>query len=304
MIQFNIVDWAARRGVWWRLATFMGVLLVMWSPLALFLAALGHYWQPAADFADIGMLVGLYGLFVLWLRRWGKAVYGWSLPLRQYGLTGGPPFWLNAIATLGLGCAAVFGLFALESLMGWVTWGMPDPEFERIFLEGLLMASLVGFAEELLFRGWLLSELEHDYGSTRAMLICSFIFACAHFIRPWDAIIRTFPQFIGLFILGMALVFARRTPHHFCSQVKKPSVLENGLTDLALPMGLHAGLIWGYYLVRIGDLAQETGRVPIWVTGIEENPLAGLVGLGVLGAIALYFARQAQPKAFGSAKLF
>jgi uncharacterized protein len=285
MIQFNLLAWAARRTVWWRLVVFMGVLLLLWAPLALLLIGLGHYWEQA-DLAEIGMLAGLYVLFVLWLRQWGRGIYGWPSPLRAYGLAGGWRFGVGAIATFGLGCGSIFGLFALESLLGWAAWQQRDPEFGRILLEGLLMATLVGFAEELLFRGWLLAELERDYGSKAAMVLNGVIFAVAHFIRPWDDIIRTFPQFIGLFILGVALVFARRAG------------------SLALPIGLHAGLVWGYYLIRIGDLAQETGRVPVWVTGIDENPLAGLLGLGVLSILAFCFARHAQPKTFGQAKGF
>lgn len=65
---------------------------------------------------------------------------------------------------------------------------------------------------------------------------------------------------------------------------------------LGYPIGLHAGLIWGYYIVNVGGLSEYTGRVPEWVTGIDKNPLAGLMGLILLGAIASQFAKTAQPK--------
>ncbi|MEM8502332.1 MAG: hypothetical protein AAF716_04185, partial [Cyanobacteria bacterium P01_D01_bin.1] len=65
---------------------------------------------------------------------------------------------------------------------------------------------------------------------------------------------------------------------------------------LGYPIGLHAGLIWGYYIVNVGGLSDYTGRAPEWVTGIDSNPLAGLMGLILLGLIAREFAKTAQPK--------
>uniref|UniRef100_A0ACD5GSG1 Uncharacterized protein n=1 Tax=Desertifilum tharense IPPAS B-1220 TaxID=1781255 RepID=A0ACD5GSG1_9CYAN len=37
----------------------------------------------------------------------------------------------------------------------------------------------------------------------------------------------------------------------------------------------------------MGQLIQYTDRVPSWVTGIDGNPLAGVMGFGFLIAIAL-----------------
>lgn len=147
------------------------------------------------------------------------------------------------------------------------------------------MALAVGFAEEMLFRGWLLAELEKDYTARAALMMNALFFAVTHFIKPLNAIISTSPQFFGLAALGMALVWARRNQAKNAAQ-----------TSLAYPIGLHAGLIWGYYIVNVGGLSETTGLAPTWVTGINENPLAGLLGLMLLGAIAFQFAKVAQPK--------
>ena len=106
-------------------------------------------------------------------------------------------------------------------------------------------------------------------------------FASTHFIKPWPEIVRTFPQFLGLVILGMALVWARRSPGRFGTS-----------SSLGYPIGLHAGLIWGYYIVNVGGLSEPTGRAPEWITGIDSNPLAGLLGLILLGIIAAQFAKN------------
>jgi hypothetical protein len=56
---------------------------------------------------------------------------------------------------------------------------------------------------------------------------------------------------------------------------------------LGLPIGLHGGLVWGYYIISVGGKVQYSGRVPDLVLGIDQNPLAGLTGLIFLSAIAI-----------------
>ena len=161
------------------------------------------------------------------------------------------------------------------------------------------MAIAVAFAEEMLFRGWLLSELEEDYGSRTSMWMCAVFFAAMHFIKPWSEIVRTFPQFLGLVILGLALVWARRSPTgRPVASVTHSAELSNRIrTRLGYPIGLHAGLIYGYYLINVGGLSEPTGKAPEWIMGIDENPLAGLLGLVLLSAIAYAFSKKANSKA-------
>ena len=136
----------------------------------------------------------------------------------------------------------------------------------------------------------MLAELEKDYSPRTALLMNALFFAGTHFIKPWSEILRTFPQFLGLVILGLALVWARRT------STSQPSGSKEGArSSLGYSIGLHAGLIWGYYIVNVGGLSDETGRVPEWVTGVDSNPLAGLLGVALLSLIAWQFARRAQP---------
>jgi uncharacterized protein len=51
-------------------------------------------------------------------------------------------------------------------------------------------------------------------------------------------------------------------------------------------------LVFGYYVVNVGNLITYTGRVPAWITGLNNNPLAGCMGLIFLGAIALYMRQR------------
>ena len=56
--------------------------------------------------------------------------------------------------------------------------------------------------------------------------------------------------------------------------------------SLGLPIGLHAGLVWGYYIVDVADLVTPAGTVPEWVTGIHGNPLSGALGVTLLSVLA------------------
>lgn len=45
-------------------------------------------------------------------------------------------------------------------------------------------------------------------------------------------------------------------------------------------------------MINVGELIEYSGKVPEWVTGIQGNPLAGLMGLVFLSAIARWVRGQ------------
>ncbi|WP_442921417.1 hypothetical protein [Microcoleus sp. PH2017_28_MFU_U_A] len=62
---------------------------------------------------------------------------------------------------------------------------------------------------------------------------------------------------------------------------------EESKDRLGLSIGIHAGLVWGYYIINVGELVRYSGSVPDWVTGINGNPLAGAIGLLFLSVLAV-----------------
>ncbi len=245
-------------------------------------------WLYGSGVAEIAALALVYVGFLVGLPKWGHYVHGWKRPLQWCGLRVQTQFFRDLATALAIGVLGVFSLFGIETLLGWATPIAPSPKIGRFVMEGLLMALAVGFAEEMLFRGWVLAELEKDYSPRAALVMDALFFAATHFIKSWSEILRTLPQFLGLVVLGLALVWARRSP---------TGLLGKQLTRLGYPIGLHAGLVWGYYIVNVGKLSEYTGWAPEWVTGIDRNPLAGLLGLLLLTAIASQFAITARPKA-------
>lgn len=281
----RLTKWASHQNAWVRIFTFLLVLVIGWSPLATTVYLPGG-WFYDSNTAEIVVLVLLYVGFVCLLPCWGRRVHQWTAPFQQCGLIFQRQTGRDVAIALIIGVFGVFSLFGIETLLGWAIPSSPSPRIVRFVIEGFIMALAVGLAEELLFRGWVLAELEQSYRAVPAMLMNAVFFAGTHFIKPWSEIVRTLPQFFGLVVLAIALVWARRSPTG-----------TDKVTRLGYPIGLHAGLVWGYYIVNVGGLSEYTGRAPEWVTGIDSNPLAGLLGLILLGLIARQFQKTALPTA-------
>ena len=258
-----------------RLGLFVIALLLLWLPLAAPIYWLGNN----SNWVSILTLVLLYGEFILLIQFWGKHVYSEHHLLQRYGLKKHRRNLRELLIGLGAGTVTVLSLFKFEGWLGWLVWQQPVIYLPQVILEGLVIGLGLGFAEELLFRGWLLDELQRDYSRRMALWMNALLYAVLHYIKPLAEILRTLPGFLGLFLLGLTLVWAKRSRNR-----------------LALPIGLHAGLFWGYYIINVGQLVQYSGKVPDWITGVDRNPLAGIIGLIFLSVIAFSMGWRIQPQ--------
>ncbi|WP_017315339.1 CPBP family intramembrane glutamic endopeptidase [Mastigocladopsis repens] len=256
-----------------RLGAFIFTLLILWLPFA----APIYLLVSDTNLVSILTMVLLYVEFIILLRLWGNHVYNQPQILRHYGLELTRLNGVELLRGLAIGIIGVLILFGLQGSLGWLVWQQPKVFFLKLILESLIVALGVGFAEELLFRGWLLDELQRDYSQSLALWASAIAYAALHFIKPLEAIIHILPQFPALVILGLTQVWGKRW--------------RRG--RLGLPIGYHAGLIWGYYIVNVGDLITYTKKVPEWMTGIDRNPLAGVMGLLLLSVLALSMRRRA-----------
>ncbi len=243
----------------------MLLLLGLWLPYVAVVYAL----VEDANTISILVMPVLFGIFFGLLWAWGRWVYG-RRSFAPYGLVGTRAMGRELLQGLGMGFGSLLFLFLLMSGLGWVAWRSPSVPIPHLLLEGLGVGLGYGLAEETVFRGWLLDELERDYAPRIALWANALTFALLHFIRPLDEVIATSPQFFGLVLLGLLLVWAKR---------------QTG--RLGLSIGLHGGMVWGYYLVNVGAMVRYTGQVPEWITGINQNPLAGVLGFLCLGGLAL-----------------
>ncbi|CAN1209282.1 CAAX amino terminal protease family [Tumidithrix helvetica PCC 7403] len=245
--------------------------------LLLFLLLLATLWLPIAapiflifgDRSSTYLVVFLYCLFIWLIGVWGRNVVKTNKPYTHYGLVFNTNSGQSCLIGIGLGAAILFSLMQVQVGLGWQNWQV-DVDWQGAILAGFLTGLGVGFAEELLFRGWFLTELNQDYGKERSLLICSILYAVLHFLKPLEFILASWVQFPGLVLLGICLVLARR--------------LCRG--SLGLAIGLHSGLVWGYYIVNTTHWLKPTQTVPEWVTGVNGNPLAGILGLVFLTVLA------------------
>jgi membrane protease YdiL (CAAX protease family) len=160
------------------------------------------------DQVDLVGVVIAFALLLATLPGRLRRVWGEERPWRRLGLGGPVRAGLRAFGG-GLLQASLLlaGAAALLLLAGQARWsGRLDT---GAVCNALALVLGVGFAEELLFRGWLWGELELQLGTRRALPLQAAIFALLH---PWAQApgLAAVGLLGGLVLLGLALALRRR----------------------------------------------------------------------------------------------
>jgi uncharacterized protein len=247
------------------IAAFFIVWIGIWLPIAIFLTLQLHWqpWQPLTMDQKLPLLMSLYLLAPLIL--WGAAVVT-GTSFTAYGLPGD---WA-VLPSLGLGLligmSSLAGMLAIEVWFGWLNWHpqlllqQPSSQLAKTLLSTLLLGLWVGITEELIFRGFLINQLQQDYSTWVAAAISSLIFSLLHLV--WEGK-ENIPQLPGLWLMGMVLVLARW--------------IDGG--NLGLAWGLHAGWVWAIASLDSTQLLISTQPEAAWLTGKGGKPLAGVLGI-------------------------
>jgi membrane protease YdiL (CAAX protease family) len=142
----------------------------------------------------------------------------------------------------------------------------------------VVLGIFIGGSEELIFRGWLQTQLALALSPWGAALIGSGLFALAHLI--WDGSDGVWQQ-PGLWLLGMVLVVARWA--------------DGGA--IAIAWGLHAGWVTG--LAYIGEFVRPSpvAAKPTWLTGRAAQPLTDVwdCSLLILTAVLVWYLAELLP---------
>ncbi len=242
-----------------RIGLFLILLVIFWLPVAI---PVQLAFNDDPNLVTILVMGWLFILFFILINVLGHQVYQQEKPYQAIGLVLNLRNSKRLLLGLGIGLSLTFILFALQGQLGWLNWQENALPFWRLILEGALTGIGVAIAEESVFRGWLLNELERDYSLKIALWTNGMIFAISHFLKPIPVMLETLPAFPGLLLLGLILVWARR----------------RSKGELGLSIGLHGGLVWGYYIVDVGQLMTYTETVSPAITGIYGNPIAGVMG--------------------------
>ncbi|MXW40232.1 MAG: CPBP family intramembrane metalloprotease [Synechococcus sp. SB0668_bin_15] len=125
----------------------------------------------------------------------------------------------------------------------------------------------VGFAEELVFRGWLWGELQLRLNRVPAVAAQAVVFSVLHtrFDQGWAIPLGLLP---GMFMLGLVLAGQRSRDDNL----------------LAGAVGLHGGLVTGWFALQSGLLSLEPS-IPAWLVGPNYNPVAALPDYNPVGGL-------------------
>lgn len=206
--------------------------------------------------------------------------------LRSLGLDFSRRCWRELGVGLLLGVILMAAIFAVEWALGWVVVKdllavrTPNARFLPALLGPFAIFVVIGFSEELMFRGYLLRNvaegLRGSLGARGAVLaawlISSLLFGLYHVFNPYATWASTVNLFVAGLMLGLPMVLTGR---------------------LALPIGLH--ITWNFaqanffgFAVSGNDfsgvslLRTELTGAPLW-TGGAFGPEAGLLGLLAMG---------------------
>ena len=143
-----------------------------------------------------------------------------------------------------------------------------------IFLNAIILLIGIGFAEELIFRGWLFEELKNQFGLKKALIFQALIFSLVHI--GFDMTFWEMTSILsGLFLLGILLALFRLKDN-------------NSLWGC---VGLHGGLVGGWFLINNG-LIEIPKDTPSWLVGpgsVITNPLGGFVGITLLVGLCFFY---------------
>jgi membrane protease YdiL (CAAX protease family) len=216
--------------------------------------------------------------------------------LREAGLVSLRDHWPDLLRGFAVAVASIAVLSLLMSLAGIFTPGFFHtlPAVLEWTVKSLLTALMVGFFEELFFRGTVFKGLLEDARPATAFAAANLFYAAVHFFKPPEKfvvsgldplagvrfLVQSLQRFldpaeillglIGLFIIGLVLSYA-----FFRTRT------------LYLSIGLHAGWVFALKIMRVfgeferGDLGWSFGSTdPKIVSGV-----ATWIGVAVVGVI-------------------
>jgi len=140
--------------------------------------------DPVGLVGFLAFLVGPFGALILAVLAWVRFVERRPFSTIGLPLPGGAAFARGLLGGVCLISALIAGIW----LTGALTAGAIAPAFASLASLGgiaLLLAAFIvqSSAEEVLFRGWMLSALGAKFGTIAAMIVSSLVFTLLHFER-------------------------------------------------------------------------------------------------------------------------
>ena len=173
----------------------------------------------------------------------------------------------------------LFALFLIILILvpllqnNYVSWiGEFSPS---ILLNSILLALGVGFAEEIIFRGWLLEELKFEYGTKIAITLQALVFS---FVHPFsnDIFWNIIGLRLGFILLGIFLSLVR---------IRDKGSLWNCI-------GIHGGLVGIWFFINNG-LIEFKENTPSFLAGPFTqnipNPIGSFSAILILFLLCIFY---------------
>lgn len=272
---------------WGALAPILAMVLVVLAILPIDLL-LRHHGLVGEDetftnvWAFAFFLFASFGILLLLILGWLKLVE--QRGLASIGL-GGERKLSVLLKQLALGAAAAGAVVVAIAIAGGFRTGVWFPAFDSATDLAAISLLLAGFivqsgAEELLFRGWLLSVLTRKYNLLLAVLISSALFTLLHFSPDKNLFAHVNSFLFSVFACCLVLIYR----------------------NVWAAAGFHAGWNWligtGFDLPLTGIdlkiaplLVQLTPVGPSWLNGGSGGP-ENTVACSVVTLIALLAAHR------------
>lgn len=209
-------------------------------------------------------------------------------PFADFGLRINNFWWQDLGFGLGLGALLIGCVFLIELAAGWITisdtfyTANNAQSFILKFIVFVILFVCVGFSEELMYRGYHLTNIAEGFNTKAigpkysigiAVFLSSILFGVFHLGSPDATLISIFIIFTMAILLGIAYVLTGR---------------------LAIPIGIH--IAWNLFLGNVFGfpvsgttfsadtvtfLSIQQGGPDLW-TGGSFGPEGGLLGLLVI----------------------
>ena len=261
---------ATRAKYFWRVLGYFAALavinLVAHGELGYLLAQSLPSWL-ATSLESVAYLVGVLAL------TWAFCRFVDHSPLTDLGLQ--KQGWFAKLAAgWGLGAFLMLVVFGILVVGGWLT--IETSPWQALDVTAvILVAVVVGFNEELAFRGYIMQRLGQAWGMPLAVAASSILFGLVHVLNPNASALGIVSVCISGLLYACAYLVTR---------------------SLWLPVGLH--MSWNIVQMHVlgfpgsghvrPSILRSVTHGPDLVTGGAFGPEGGIVVIGVvLAAIAL-----------------
>lgn len=277
IIMFKNKDGKVRSG--WKIAAvmgaFLGITLILGSILGaivgVILVAQGHFDMATMDYTETGHAIinqlNLVSMFIQEVVMIFTPIIAWKYvmkrPLSNMGLTSVKKNWKDLSAGLLFGIVSMAIVFIVLILTNQASVESWRPTLSLDLIIYLLFFILVGFGEEILGRGFIISALRQTKNIPAVLIISSVIFALLHGTNPGIGIL----PLINLTLIGLLFAYM---------------YLRSG--NIWMPIGYH--ITWNYFQGNIfGFKVSGINANGLLTTSIENNNILNGGAFGPEGGL-------------------